>query len=876
MRPEDLVGQTLGHYKLKRQIGIGGMATVFLAEDVHLGREVALKIFWPRPGETQDFLRRFTREARVLAQLDHPNILPVYDYGEQGEIAFLVVPYMAGGTLREMLQKRKALPPSEAIQLISQVLSALQYAHDRNLIHRDIKPGNLLFKADGSLMVADFGLVKVLEGDEREGIPLQTISESGHAIAGTPEYMSPEQINGRAVPASDIYSVGIVLYEMLAGSRPFQGTGLLSVLMKHINEAARPPRELNPYISPQLEAAILKALEKDLNKRFARPLDFLQALQQVGNPGSVNFSVPANVAGNFLPRGGQSASTELDLTLASNWVQVPAPDVQAAQLPRGLSNPHMPDVANNQPVSAYSPGTPTVAIDQPGMVGSWPAGQQPIGRPQAGNAQIPVTPFPVQQPAIQSMQTQAPAQTITPPFVPQQTRRSHTPLIVTIIMGVLVGSFIASLFLTPLGPLLFGPHLTATPPGQNTLTPGIGTPTGRGIPTYVPGSTQPLASTSTDCPATNSARAAVVAPLARGNDPTIVYIVNENAANGNPSYGTLKLFDTVNNQKTELSRMPQTQISEAQISDDGQWVLFAATVGEKSELRMVRLDGQGLQTLYCAPVGTSIKYSQWSIDQRYVIFDDFPQQGEPTVYLLNVQTGALQIEVIPPASGLALVARTWLDNTRVLMVGLIPGSDAPPENIYILNINGGARQNMAHISPVFTSTQGCWDFDSSYDSQTLFIVQCRPGDPNGSSMLGLQSATGGTLSPILNSSTLAFGIVRVIDPASTTLLALASNSSQGTTGSLQHDGLYILQANGSGTPRLLAKTPANTVLSLCAFSQYFWSNISRDHTMYALESTQTNTNGSEYILSYGQIGRGTPGAFTDYTQYLAIVGWTTI
>src|SRR6185312_6073000 len=219
MQPEDLIDQTLGHYKVKRQIGYGGMATVFLAEDIHLGREVALKIFWPRPGETQDFLRRFTREARVLAQLDHPNILPVYDYGEQGELAFPVVPYMPGGTLKELLQRRKALPPSEAIQLISQVLPALQYAHDRNLIHRDIKPANLLFKSDGSPVLADFGLVKVLDGEGREGIPLHTLTESGQSIAGTPEYMSPEQINGKAVPASDIYSLAVVLYEMLTGLR---------------------------------------------------------------------------------------------------------------------------------------------------------------------------------------------------------------------------------------------------------------------------------------------------------------------------------------------------------------------------------------------------------------------------------------------------------------------------------------------------------------------------------------------------------------------------------------------------------------------------------------------------------------------------------
>src|SRR5579883_672182 len=139
MQPQDLVGQKLGHYQVKRQIGYGGMATVFLAEDIHLGREVALKVFWPRQGETQDFLRRFAREARVLAQLDHPNILPVYDYGEQGELAYLVTPYMSGGTLKEVMRERKALPPSEAIQLVSQVLPALQYRSEERRVGKECR-----------------------------------------------------------------------------------------------------------------------------------------------------------------------------------------------------------------------------------------------------------------------------------------------------------------------------------------------------------------------------------------------------------------------------------------------------------------------------------------------------------------------------------------------------------------------------------------------------------------------------------------------------------------------------------------------------------------------------------------------------------------
>ncbi len=888
MRSEDLISQTLGHYKIKQQIGYGGMATVFLAEDIHLGREVALKVFWPRPGETEDFLRRFTREARVLAQLDHPNILPVYDYGEQGEMAFLVVPYMAGGSLKEILQKRKALPPSEAIQMICQVLPALQYAHDRNLIHRDIKPGNLLFKGDGNLVVADFGLVKVLEGEEREGVPLQTLSETGQSIAGTPEYMSPEQISGHAVAASDIYSLGIVLYEMVTGVRPFLGANLLSVLIKHANEAARPPRELNPYISPQLETAILKALEKDPTRRFARPADFQQALQQVSNPASnAGIAVQVHAPGNPASRGGQTPNGEYDSTGAANWTQGAGPSNQAVQQP-GSSNPNAPAFAANQQTQSYSPGAPTVASSQPGIGNTWQPAQIPAqvqrpisqpGLPQGGN---PATPFPpIQTPQqvvqpIQPIQSWAPAQTITPPFVPQQPRRSRAPLVVLLLLCVLLVGLGASLFLTPLGPMVFGPHAPATQtPGSGTVT-SDGTQTGRGLQTSTPGSTQPLTSTSISCPANNTARAAVISSLVSGNNPTIVYIVDESDANGNPTYGTIKLFDTVNGQKTELAKASNTSVTEAQVSNDGQWVLFSALVAKQSELRLVRMDGQGLQTLICAPAGATIKDAQWSIDQRSIIFDEFPPSGEPTVYLLNTQTGALQVEITPPVSGTALIARTWLDNNRVLMVGTIPNSDSPQKNIYILNIGSGANQSTTSIAPVFTSTQPCWDFDSSYDSQTLFITQCVPGASTGSSTIGQQSATGGTLSPILNSPTLAFKTVRVIDPASSTLLAIASNTTLGNTGNQQNDGLYVVNTNGSGSPRLLTSTPANSAINLNLFSQYFWSNLSRDTTMYALETSSPNGNSLAYSLSYGHVSGGAPNAFTNFNQPMMIAGWTTI
>ncbi len=871
MQPEDLVGQTLGHYKIKRQIGYGGMATVFLADDIHLAREVALKVFWPRPGETQDFLRRFNREARVLARLDHPNILPVYDYGEQGEMAFLVTPYMAGGTLKDLLQKRKALPPSEAIQFFDQILPALQYAHDRNLIHRDIKPGNLLFKGDGSVVLADFGLVKVLESDGQDGIPLQTLSETGQSLAGTPEYMAPEQINGHAVAASDIYSLGIVLYEMLTGVRPFSGDTLLSVLLKHANESARPPRELNPYISPQLEAAILKALAKEPTRRFARPADFQQALLPTNNP----VSQPGIAAMPDTDRPVPHAiDSQYSRTEAASWIQKSDPASQDTQ--RFAANiPNIPMTGYNQSPRPGNASAPTAANSQPGIVHSWqnPAQQvrNPASQPGLPSGNYPAASFPPVQP----VQLWTQAQTVAPASLPQTRRRTRVPLVMLILCAI-VAIVVAALFLTPLGAILSDFHTTFTPTlGTGLTTPGSGTQTGRGGYPSQPGSTLQMGNTTTSCPTIGSARPATMGQLSTGHDPTIVYIVDETDASGNPTYGTVKLFDTVDGAKTEIARTNQTRVTEAQVSNDGQWVLFSALVAGQSELRLVRRDGQGLQTLLCAPADTSIKSGQWSLDQRYVIFDEFPQNGEPTVYLLNIQTGTLQVEVTPPGSSLALVARTWLDNNRVLMVGMLMNANTSPQNIYILNIGNGARQHPASIAPVFTSTQACWDFDSSYDGKNLFITQCTPGSPTGSSQLSKQAAAGGTLSPILNSSTLALTTIRVIDPASSTLLSVADNTVQGNTGSQQNDGLYLLTTNGSGTPRLLTSTPAGATISLNHFSQYFWSNMSRDTTMYALETTTGNGNSSNYVLSYGQVSGGTPTAFTNYNQYMAIVGWAT-
>ncbi len=856
MRAEDLVGQTLGHYRIKRQVGYGGMATVFLADDIHLGREVAVKVFWPRPGETQDFLRRFTREARVLAQLDHPNILPVYDYGEQAELAYLVTPYMAGGTLKQTLHQRKVLPPSEAIELLNQVLPALQYAHERNLIHRDIKPANLLFKADGSLILADFGLVKVVEGDGQ--IDLMTLSQSTQGIAGTPEYMAPEQINGKATVASDIYSLGLVFYEMVTGMRPFTGGGLLSVLMKQVHEQPRPPRELNPYISLQIEAVLLRALDKDPQKRFASAREFQQALTQSGGSQagllrpSYPLSNPGLTGSDSATSLGQSTNPGVG-RLNSGAPSLPG---YIAPLPSG------------PPQNTVGYSNTSLAVPQPAFVPTQPETQQ-VQPFVAGGAR----PFETWTAAPPSLPSPLPRQ---PP------RRKRTPVIVIVFLLFLLLGVVGALFVPPIHSALFG-RLPITPT-TGTYTPSVygtqpiqaQTAVTRGGVTPAPGLiTQPMPVTQTTCPTSGTARAAVQLPLATGNHPTIVYAVNEGTS-ANPTAGTVKIYDTVTQKKIELAKNAQTVVTEAQISNDGQWVLFVATIAGQSELRLVRLDGHGQQTLLCAPAGMTIRGTQWSFNQQHVIFDEFPQTGEPTVYLLTVQTGALNVAVSAPTAGLALLPRTWLDSNRVLMVGIVPNSDAPVQNGYVLDIRYVSGDSTLAASQVYTSptTPACWDFDSSFDGLALYIAQCVPGTPTGSSQIDIQQINARTGTPLLNSTTLCFTTVRVIDSHDAYLLALSSDVAVGGgSGDPLNDGLYLVKTSDASFQRLTS-TPAGDYSNLNAFSQYFWSNVSRDGRMYALETTKPAAN--EYILSYGQLGTGTPQVFADIDNTaMAIIGWTT-
>jgi serine/threonine-protein kinase len=259
-----------GRYKLVSRLGSGGMADVWCAEDLQLGRQVALKLLHDRFAQDDDFVERFRREASSAAGLQHPNVVQIYDRGEWEGTYYIAMEFLAGQSLKDVVQDEAPLPPDRAIDLTIQILRAARFAHRRAIIHRDLKPHNVIVDGEGRAKVTDFGIARSGASD---------MTETG-SILGTAHYLSPEQAQGHAVSErSDVYSIGIILYELLTGSVPFDGDSAVTIALKQVSEPPVPPASVNPAISPELEAVVLRALAKEPEYRFGDADEFIAALE---------------------------------------------------------------------------------------------------------------------------------------------------------------------------------------------------------------------------------------------------------------------------------------------------------------------------------------------------------------------------------------------------------------------------------------------------------------------------------------------------------------------------------------------------------------------------------------------------------------------
>jgi serine/threonine protein kinase len=264
-------GQMLGPYRIINQIGQGGMANVYKAYQASMDRYVAIKVLPSQLAESKEFVKRFQQEARIIARLEHPHILPVFDYGESDGVAYFVMRYLEAGTLKDRMQAAGPLPLNEIDRIFTQLTEALSYAHGHGVVHRDLKPANALVDSEGNLFLTDFGIAKLMESAS----PRLTQTD---AIMGTPAYISPEQAQARPVDQrSDIYSLGIILYEMVTGRVPFVADTPLAILLKHVSDPLPMPSLIKKDISPAIEKVILKALSKDPQDRFGTASEFLGA-----------------------------------------------------------------------------------------------------------------------------------------------------------------------------------------------------------------------------------------------------------------------------------------------------------------------------------------------------------------------------------------------------------------------------------------------------------------------------------------------------------------------------------------------------------------------------------------------------------------------
>jgi serine/threonine protein kinase len=431
MKAEALVGTVLGTCTLQRLIGQGGMGAVYLAQQSRPRRQVAVKVLLPsaalKPQHLAAFLERFRRETDAAASLEHPNILPVYEYGERDGLAYLVMPYVSGGTLRDVMEREGALALPKVVNYLEQLAAALDFAHARGVIHRDIKPANILLTPDGRLLLTDFGLVKILS----EGQEARVRLTGAGAPVGTPDYMSPEQVMGAEVDGrADQYSLGIILYQMVTGTTPFQGETPMQIAAQQLHMQPSSPRLFRNDLPAPAEQVMLKAMSKRPGDRYAHALElataFRMALQapemqqqmRTAQPGAFASS-SLTASGVFAPRGlfdpkwqtGTLPSMTNEQNTGMGTGALPSPDASARSTGLLSRTGMFPSIGNNTgtlpaaTANDRNPATPggvlpTATGAQPVMpqrvfnemspsFNTMGSGMQPIVRPQGLNQMSP-------------------------------------------------------------------------------------------------------------------------------------------------------------------------------------------------------------------------------------------------------------------------------------------------------------------------------------------------------------------------------------------------------------------------------------------------------------------------------------------------------
>jgi eukaryotic-like serine/threonine-protein kinase len=438
------------------------------------------------------------------------------------------------------------------------------------------------------------------------------------------------------------------------------------------------------------------------------------------------------------------------------------------------------------------------------------------------------------------------------------------------------------------------PSGTTAPPGtrSGSQSAHVTQTTSQVIPAGKPGpivrvvTNVAMPPTQTSCPAPGTGRAAIMRPLALGSHPNIAYLFNQTNLRGTPTFGELKRYDVVTGSKTILVHLAHAQIVEAQVSGDGQWLLFVAEAPGKAMLQMVRMDGQGLQTLYCAQP-SSIRATQWSPDHSLIVFSAGAFSAQSRIDLFTMASGTVQVELSSTNANLSYVARTWADNTRVYLTTVLLNSPTPVESLSLLDTKKGGNQHDSDLLQVIQPSQPqyCWDFDSDYATTKLVTSQCRVlpttcvrGVQQGPSTITTRPINGGSQQTIYSNARYAVNQVRFQGYSSTSLLLTVDNQNFGANVPVDssQNGLWRMNTDGSGLVRL-SNGGANRESTFNRFSQYPWSNVSRGGSMYVIQVSDVASPSPVTRLYVGSLSGGSPTSFA-YANMgegtVEVAGWT--
>lgn len=479
----------LGKYDLVRKIGSGGMSSVFKAIDREGDRAVAIKVLPPGLDESENFKARFEREARILMRLRHPNIVPILDFGEVDGVYYIVMPLMEVGTLRERINSGP-LKPEEGAHIVRQIAEALQYAHDMDLVHRDVKPSNILLDEEGNAWLSDFGTARVLDA---------TANLTGSSLIGTPQYMSPEQARGDPVtPRSDVYALGVVLYQMSTGKLPFNAESPLAIAMKHASEPLPHPNAINPNLPEAISYVLIKALEKRPEDRYPSAIAlseaFQAALDDVYDPRSGRLKPgalkPFEATLEYKP-GEQQDEEATDV--GSKKERSRSSTIRMAALLGVITLIPLFWVAARAltPPAVAEGGTATVT---PSATVNWKATVDALSTAVAFSAGANVSEEQLQTAIASTLQAMVLNSGISPE-TPTATLPTDSPTTATVI-SILTGTAAAS----PTRTRTVQPTVTKTPSRTATLPPGVTpsvTPTASRTATAIPSATRTATTTAT-------------------------------------------------------------------------------------------------------------------------------------------------------------------------------------------------------------------------------------------------------------------------------------------------------------------------------------------------------------------------------------------